>query len=179
MVTNGHNLNRKEIPALFDSHINTITFSFDGISQQTYETIRRGGNFERTLDNIQKFVSAHQGRAKFAVNFTVMKENLHEVKNAPKFWSDLGIDLVRFISMVVREDDKYLRKNTLWNVKDEYFNALNEARLAVIDKNLPISITSPYFATALNNGTGIINNSRNFNYDSYHSMFEFPRLNVV
>ena len=41
LVTNGHNLNRKEIPALFDSHINTITFSFDGISQQTYETIRR------------------------------------------------------------------------------------------------------------------------------------------
>ena len=147
LVTNGHNLNRKEIPALFDSKINTITFSFDGISQETYEKVRRGGNFRRTVDNIKNFVIAHNGEAKFAINFTVMKENLHEVKDAPEFWSNIGIDLVRFISMVVREDDNYFHENTLWNVKGTYFSALEEARTNVLSKSLPISILSPYFET--------------------------------
>ncbi|MDC0476317.1 radical SAM protein [Alphaproteobacteria bacterium] len=179
LVTNGHNLNRKEIPALFDSKINTITFSFDGISQETYETVRRGGNFHRTLDNIKNFVSAHNGQAKFAINFTVMKENLHEVKDAPEFWSDIGIDLVRFISMVVREDDDYLHKNTLWDVRDTYFAALEEARTNVLSKNLPISISSPYFETTYKNGTGIINNVRNYNYESYHSTFEYSADSVL
>ena len=173
LVTNAHNLDRKSIPALFDSKINTITFSFDGISETTYEKIRRGGNYRRTIDNIKKFVSAHNGNAKFAINFTVMKENLHEVKHAPKFWSEIGIDLVRFISMVVREDDRYLHENTLWDVKETYFNALEEARNTVISQKLPISISSPYFEKTYENGTGIINNSRNYNYESYHYSYEY------
>ena len=87
ILTNGHNLNRKEIPALFDSNLKQVNFSFDGIRKNIYEEIRVGGNYERTLDNIIGFRDSFSNTdTYFSINYTVMKSNLHEVSRAPIFW---------------------------------------------------------------------------------------------
>ncbi|MFL2667956.1 MAG: radical SAM protein [Alphaproteobacteria bacterium] len=146
IITNGHNLNRKEIPALFESDLEMVTFSFDGISKESYEEIRVGGDFSRTVENIEKFIEHHKPKgAKFAINFTILKRNLDEVKDAPNFWTKRGVDLVRFIGMVVRENDDYLIENNLLEIQDEYSEALKGAIQTVNGNGLDISISNPRF----------------------------------
>ena len=146
IITNAHNLHKKNIPAIFDSDLDAVTFSFDGIKRNTYESIRIGGNFDRTLDNIASFRSAYSGRETFfAINSTVMLNNLEEVPSAPSFWEGYNFDLIRFISMVIREESEFLKKNSLWSRKEEYFQALNEAAYSIDKSNYKIAISSPYF----------------------------------
>ena len=146
LVTNGHNLHRKTIPALFDSDLEMVTFSFDGLTERTYEHIRVGGNYLRTLDNIEKFRSAFSdAKTLFAINFTIMRYNLDEVSSAPAFWEERDFHIIRYIAMVVREDDEFLRDNSLWDVRHDYFHALDQAAEYVVDNRARISLTSPYF----------------------------------
>ena len=146
IITNARNLHKKKIPAIFDSDLEAVTFSFDGITKATYEKIRVGGNFDQTLENIENFRVALSGRETFfAINYTVLKSNMNEVSLAPSFWESYNIDLVRFLSMVVRNESEFLEKNSLWSVREQYFQALNKAAKSIDELNLKISITSPYF----------------------------------
>lgn len=147
LTTNAHNLNRKEIPALFDSNLELVTFSFDGISERTYNHIRRGGNYQRTLENIinfrQKFA---QHDTIFAINNTVMQYNLSEVFESAKFWNKHDFDLIRFIAMVVRENDKFLMENELWSVREQYFEQLKQVARWVEQEAPRISVASAYYS---------------------------------
>jgi len=148
MTTNGHNLNKKEIPAIFDSNLEMITFSFDGISANTYNHIRRGGNFHKTVENISTFrekFSKHD--TIFAITNTIMQYNLHEVVDSAKFWNDHNFDLIRLNTMVVREKDEFLLNNELWSVRDQLFEQLEEAAEWVVRESPKISVASPYYST--------------------------------
>lgn len=183
LITNAHNLNKKEIPALFESNLGVVTFSFDGIEKDSYEEIRRGGKYSRTLENIRSFTEKHKGSgAVFAVNFTVMKRNLHEVEKAPSFWEKYNIDLVRFINMVVRENDEYLLNNTLWKVQDRYEDQIFSAMKSIEENNLNISISSPNLRNekfgSLENGIfSILKDDDRF--ISTHHNYEYSELSPI
>ena len=182
LITNGHNLNKREIPALFEANLDTVTFSFDGISQATYETIRRGGNYHRTVQNIKNFISKHKPQGtKFAVNFTVMKSNLSEVAEAPKFWSQIGVDIVRFIGMVVRENDDYLLENNLFDIQIDYQNALKGAVRNIIENEIPISIANPKLIELLPKQCpdGIFYFDKSDNFSSCHHTYEFDASSPI
>jgi len=49
-------LTEETAEALIDSGLDLISFSFDGYDKETYESIRRQGNFEKTLANIRRFL---------------------------------------------------------------------------------------------------------------------------
>jgi radical SAM protein with 4Fe4S-binding SPASM domain len=148
MITNGHNLHRKEIPALFDSQVEMITFSFDGSSERVYNHIRVGGNYRRTVDNITRFRESFAGKpTAFALNYTVMRYNLEEMLDAVDFWNAKDFDVIRFISMVIREDDLFLRENSLWEVRSQYFDLLDQAAGKVIDTRARICVSSPYYSS--------------------------------
>lgn len=146
LITNGHNLHKKQIPALFESNVEAVTFSFDGITKNSYEFVRVGGNFERTLENINTFRSSFSNKDTiFSVNYTVLKCNLGEVPSAVEFWNELNIDLIRFIVAVAREDDPFFEENSMWVNRKEYFRLLEQSANYVIDNKTRISIGSPYF----------------------------------
>jgi radical SAM protein with 4Fe4S-binding SPASM domain len=181
IITNGHNLNRKEIPALFDSDLEMVTFSFDGITKETYEEIRVGGRYHQTIENIEKFVAHHKPRGtKFAVNFTILKRNLCEVEGAPKFWDLRGIDLLRFIGMVVRENDDYLLENNLLHIQEEYSSALRDAISEVKKNQLNISISNPRFREWFPDQCpdGIYSRVQRLNPDQFTSVHHKYEFNV-
>jgi len=146
LITNGHNLHKKKIPALFESNIEAITFSFDGIAKESYELVRVGGNFERTLDNICSFKDGfHNKDTIFSVNYTVLKCNLEEVPAAVEFWNKRDMDLIRFIAAVTREDDEFLKENSMWENRKRYFELLDQSADYVINSNTKISMFSSHF----------------------------------
>jgi len=54
--TNGTVLDEKKARRLLDSGLDQISFSFDGYDKETYERIRIGGDFEKTVQNIVRFL---------------------------------------------------------------------------------------------------------------------------
>ena len=182
LVTNGHNLNKKEIPALFESKLEMVTFSFDGISKDKYEEVRVGGNYHQTIKNIEKFRNeSKNNNTYFAINFTVLKSNLSDVPNAPVFWDDRGFDALRLIGMVVREDDPYILKNNLWSARKEYYEALEKAAENVIEKKLKISVESPYFKERFKSSNGILisgNHMQRFKIPVHHQ-YEFGEDSIL
>lgn len=149
ITTNGHFLDKKKIPALCDANIGHITFSFDGISKQTYENIRIGGSYSKALGNIEKFISSYSNDKSpvFVLNYTVLRNNLSEVEAAPKFWNDRGVDFINYIAMHTRYDDPFLHENSLWPIKEDYFNSLEKAAKVVVDQKLRILLSTPFFKT--------------------------------
>lgn len=146
IITNAKNLHKKNIPAIFESDLESVTFSFDGVTKNSYEEIRKGGNYDQTLENIKNFRTAFSDRDTFfAVNSTVLLNNLSEVPLAPAFWEEYGIDLIRFISMVIRNKSEFLEKNSLWERRNDFFQRLDQAAQSIDESNYNVSISSPYF----------------------------------
>jgi radical SAM protein with 4Fe4S-binding SPASM domain len=54
--TNATALTEKRSKSLLDSGIHRLAISFDSPNKENYEKLRVGGNFERTLNNIKRFV---------------------------------------------------------------------------------------------------------------------------
>ena len=54
--TNATVLDEETAQGILDAGLDFLSFSFDGYDKETYEGIRRGANFEKTLDNILNFL---------------------------------------------------------------------------------------------------------------------------
>lgn len=99
ITTNATLLTKKRAKRLLNSGITKINFSLDGWSKESYERIRRGGNFNTVLKNIEYFVEQRKKhnlklpitRATCVLSkFTI--ENMGEFK---KFW-EKRVDMVEF-----------------------------------------------------------------------------------
>ena len=55
--TNATLLHEKESLKLLESDLDLLSFSFDGYDKETYERIRVGGDFDKTLNNIIQFLT--------------------------------------------------------------------------------------------------------------------------
>jgi radical SAM protein with 4Fe4S-binding SPASM domain len=60
--TNATLLDEEKSKALIEAGLDLISFSFDGYDAETYEKIRRGADFEKTLANIKRFLKIKQDR---------------------------------------------------------------------------------------------------------------------
>ena len=97
---------------------------------------------------------------------------------AEKFWDQRGVDLLRFIGMVVREDDGYLLQNNLYKIQDVYSENLKKAIKTVQDNNLDIIISNPKFREWFPDDCPIgqydhKNRTKLINFNSVHNRFQF------
>ncbi|MCG2689719.1 radical SAM protein [Candidatus Parcubacteria bacterium] len=60
IITNGTVLTESLGEALIKAGLDRIQFSFDSVVKETYESIRRGANFEKTLGNILRFLEINE-----------------------------------------------------------------------------------------------------------------------
>ncbi|HJU19501.1 MAG TPA: radical SAM protein [Stellaceae bacterium] len=87
--TNGQLLRKEVITACLDTGLSEIIFSIDGATAPTYEAIRRGGKWERLLENLDLLVAMKKeaGTTKPAIriNFTCMESNIRELPAMAEF----------------------------------------------------------------------------------------------
>ena len=109
MNTNASYITEENVDALILSGIDRIIFSCDGISKETYNRIRKGGDWDGFIKKIRLFSS----RIKFfkgilgsdykscrlipksRINTAVMEENYHEIPQFREIFSSL-VDELRF-----------------------------------------------------------------------------------
>ena len=64
LVTNATLLTEENAEKLLDTGIGAVTFSIDGATKKTYETIRIGANFDTVKANVNRFIELAQQRDK-------------------------------------------------------------------------------------------------------------------
>lgn len=100
-----------EINDFIRSGLDYVTVSLDGVTQESYQQYRVRGDIAEVLDNLKRLLSAKKAlksKTPFVEwQFIVFKHNEHEVDQARKLASELGVDLLRFISPGVPPEDMH------------------------------------------------------------------------
>ncbi|NIN66814.1 MAG: radical SAM protein [Anaerolineae bacterium] len=97
--TNGQLLAKHEhAEEVIRSGLDTLIVAVDGISQQTYELYRQGGDLESVLEGIRKVVARkrqlNSARPLINLRFLLMKHNEHEVPQLKDLAASLGVDVL-------------------------------------------------------------------------------------
>ncbi len=75
--------------------INEINISIDGASEQTYESLRRGGKFASILDNLE-FLKEYSDRFKINIHMVVQHSNWHEMSKMLELAEKFNVNKVWF-----------------------------------------------------------------------------------
>jgi radical SAM protein with 4Fe4S-binding SPASM domain len=110
--TNGHLFARQEhADKVIRAGLDTLIFAVDGITQETYERFRQGGNLALALDGIRTVVARKRALAakKPFVNFRfiVMRHNEHEIQQLMELTRSLGVDAVTLKKLNPASQDPY------------------------------------------------------------------------
>lgn len=89
LTTNGSALNEKNARRLIESGAFMIDISIDAYTAPTFELVRAGLSFERTIGNVETLLRLRDelgSPIKVMVSFVKQKENADEVDDFVKFW---------------------------------------------------------------------------------------------
>src|SRR3990170_3927583 len=89
--TNAMLLTEKTSIELLESGLDTIYFSIDGASPETYNNIRLGLDYDSIASNVEKFFETHnknKSNVKVIMQMLTDKHNMHEVDLFKKKWED-------------------------------------------------------------------------------------------
>jgi len=146
LITNGTRVSKLDAPAMYESNLAIVTFSFDGIRPQTYERIRRNANYEKTVANILYLRERFAARdTYFAINSTLMRSNLDETWETVDFWDRHGFDMLRLIFMVIRDPNEALIRESLYPVRDAAFRVLDDAAERLIAEQRRICVRAGWY----------------------------------
>lgn len=101
LQTSGLHVDRERAERLLDSGLDFVSFSIDGFRPETYDTIRRGGDFARTVANLEAFLALRRERGGAGarpftvVQMIVQRDNAHETEAFRRRWEASGVDAVR------------------------------------------------------------------------------------
>lgn len=92
-ITNGSLFTDEKIKELEESENDLVIFSLDAFKKETYEKIRKGLNFDKILNNLEKILKSRYKKGIF-VEFVVQKDNLEEFNSFKKFWKKKHVPIV-------------------------------------------------------------------------------------
>jgi radical SAM protein with 4Fe4S-binding SPASM domain len=94
--TNGTLLDEKNSRKLLNTDLDQILISIDGAVKETYEKIRRNGDFEKTVSNIETFLRLKKKLKKKKPSITLqiilMKETEEEINQFIKKWKPFNVE---------------------------------------------------------------------------------------
>lgn len=89
--TNAMLLNKSNIINILNSSLDSITFSIDGASRETYEKIRIGLKYDTVIENVNNFLKKKSELKKdihVTMQMVVDRTNMHEVEEYERLWGD-------------------------------------------------------------------------------------------
>ena len=95
LITNGMLLTHSILNTLKQLGVK-VMISIDGATKETYESIRQGANFERTIEAARQCVQ--EGLLE-AINFTILSKNYREIPGIMKMAKSIGVSKLTFIGL--------------------------------------------------------------------------------
>ncbi len=102
LTTNGSLLNSSTIKEIVESDLFMIDISLDAAKSTTYEKIRNGLSFEKTINNVKSLLEYKNkigSPLKVMVSFVKQEDNLSEVEEFENYWKPL-VDKVLIREMI-------------------------------------------------------------------------------
>jgi radical SAM protein with 4Fe4S-binding SPASM domain len=96
--TNGTVLSEEYSRRLIDAGLTYLTFAFDSTRPEIFEMYRKGADFEKVRNNIQRFLKIkREMRSKIfcTVQMVALKENWNEGPALMRMWKIDGVDAIR------------------------------------------------------------------------------------
>lgn len=98
--TNAHFLNPESCQKVIDSGLKRLIISIDGTTQEVYEQYRKEGHLDKVIEGTKNIIAAKKQRKSqfphIIFQFLVVKPNEHQIEDAKKLASDMGVDEIRF-----------------------------------------------------------------------------------
>jgi MoaA/NifB/PqqE/SkfB family radical SAM enzyme len=95
--TNGVLMTSDKAEAVIKAGLDAMYVGIDGATKETYNKIRTGGDFDKTLDNVLRYrnllAKCGNGSQQLYVQFVVSDINEHEVDVFKAFWSARGVNV--------------------------------------------------------------------------------------
>ena len=115
------------------SGLDSIKVSLDGVTQDTYSKYRRGGDFNKVVNNIKLLLKirseANKENPFIEVQFIVMKHNEHEIEKIKQLCLDLRVDSLVIEKLrpdlcqeYIYPDDYCIDKSKDWLPKDPSYS---------------------------------------------------------
>lgn len=126
LTTNGLLLTEEKAGAILQEDlVDVIRVSVDAARAETYAHIRRGGNFEKLLNNLKYFTELKRRLTKekppLHLLFIAMRHNIEELPEFPQIAHNVGADLV-----VVQEVDEVWARSKL-QLTTEHFDVVRNS----------------------------------------------------
>ncbi len=117
LQTNGHLLTAKKLDTLLDAGLNKLCVSVDGISPETFNTIRAGGkigNIFKVLDILKQAKSDNKNTDfNFGVEFVLMKQNYQDLPGVIRMAAEYGASFTLVTNVIPY--DKPMESECLYN----------------------------------------------------------------
>lgn len=151
IFTNGLVINERIIEKLIHGKVD-IVFSIEAANKETYEYIRKGGKFQRLLDNLRMVKEAKEksgSRLETHFNSVIMKSNYREIEEMIDFAKSYNFNAITLTP--IRGDFK----------EENIFENNDKEALEYINKSIPKIIKKAYEAgIILNNWLPGLENER-------------------
>ena len=142
-VTNGMLLD-KFTDEIFKHKVDIIAISLDGANSETNDKIRRGGKFQKVIDNISNIVKEKKKRGVdypyMNFVFTAMESNYREIPEMVKLTKKLGLEELKVGHLTIFEEN--LLHENLWNKHKELKKVFAEAEKLADSLNIKLKL--PY-----------------------------------
>jgi len=107
IYTNGNKFSTNIALALIDSQINEYVVSIGEVRKETYERLRKGGNFENVIANIRMLQRLKTERnsilPRICANLTIVNSNISELVEFVDLAYSVGIEEVRGRHLILNE----------------------------------------------------------------------------
>ncbi len=111
--TNGHFVNEKNVDIILDNAPDKLIFSIDGLDEESYQNYRIGGTFKQADAGLRSLLARRKELNKklpfVELQFIVMKQNEHQIKDLFVYGKDVGADKVTLKTMQVSSFQNALR----------------------------------------------------------------------
>ncbi len=120
LSTNGILLTQEVSEKILESGLDHIVVSVDGISHESYEFYRSGGDLSKVVSGVKNLIGARKKsglkRPFIEMQFLVNKQNEHELDDVADFSKNTGFDMLSFKSMQVYDNaNKFLPDDKRFN----------------------------------------------------------------
>jgi MoaA/NifB/PqqE/SkfB family radical SAM enzyme len=126
-------MSEKMAQRIVELGVDQIFLSLDGATQETYEQIRRGSNFERVIGNVRRLIAIKRERGKklpeVKINTVVCLTNHQELPALVELAHEIGIGMIQFVNAITFEKTADLGTQTSCErVEQKFQEALQRAK---------------------------------------------------
>jgi len=146
MISNGTLLDEDAAHRIIDSGLDYLSISLDGATEESYENIRRGADFEEVVSNVSRFCDIRERRNSDIrvrlVPVLFYEENLEELTDFIDIGARTGVDGIGFNELKEPLDTENITAAPLRNQDDQEFiqRKFREAQAYADEKGIEITL---------------------------------------